>query len=123
MPDISSRDFGRLEADVRNLSELLRSIDNKMNGVVTRAEFLAAFDELNKTQSLQNDRIDQLEQHEAMRSNSIWARIGTAADANFVSVMGKVVFVIIAALILGYFTSNYQIAPQDTNATHDAVKE
>lgn len=112
MPEISSRDFGRLEADVRNLNELLKSIDKKMDGVVTRVEFNDAIKAITVNQTSQDERLDALERLNAIRSQSIWSRIGTAADASFVSFIGKAIFILFGALFATYFLSNYQLAPK-----------
>ena len=112
MPDISSRDFGRLEADVRNLNELLKSIDKKMDGVVTRVEFNDAIKGITTSQLAQEERLDALERVNALRSQSIWSRIGTAADASFVSFVGKAIFILFGVLFATYFLSNYHVAPK-----------
>lgn len=119
MPEISSRDFGRLEADVKNLTELARGIDNKMNGVMTRTEFNDVIRPIVATQKIHEERLDAHDKINNLRAASIWSRIGVAADNTFVSVIGKVIFLVFGALIASYFLTNYNFeiksAPEHNN--------
>lgn len=121
MTVISERDFGKLEATVQAQTATLLRVEQRIGQVMTKDEVNEILKELAKVQRAHDERIENLEQINAVRAASIWSRIGTSADNTFVSFVGKVVFLAFGALIATYFLSNYSLEPK-SDALHNNVR-
>ena len=112
MPNMPGREFGNLEANVANLTTAVQEVDRKLNDVMTRTDIQNVIESITAIQKAHEQRILELEDYNKLKSSSVWSRIGLAADANFVSFIGKAVFIIFGGLIAAYFLNTYSIAPK-----------
>ena len=111
---VSPREFGRLEEKVNGLvktsdehTSLLKSMDAKLDGLVTQDQLTDRLIPILQNQANHNsqimdhkDRLKHIELANTIASSSIWKKIGLAFETNFVGFIGKWLFVIaIAGLI------------------------
>lgn len=118
MTEISAKEFGKLQSDVEYLktssnkhTELLEKMDTKLDGLVTHEQLNKRLEPVENRQIQHGERILVLEQRNTVADASIWRKVGTAFEGNFVKLLGTALVVGIFVLI--YFTIVNNNSPQE----------
>lgn len=109
MSEISAKEFGNLQSDVKHLTQtmdnhtvILERVDAKLDGVVTQEQFAKRITESDAKFENHSMRISAIEDRFKISDSSVWKKIAKSIEDNLIKIVasGIVLFIVIATFVL-----------------------